>query len=70
MTTRAGTNDYALAELRHGWGDAYEITHDDAGWYAKRKDGLGGTIDAPDADGLSAAIYEDYRLKPVPRDLP
>jgi hypothetical protein len=67
---QARTKDYALDELRHGWGEAYEITGDDSGYHAKRRDGLGETLDAPDADGLSAAIWADYSMKPVPRDLP
>ncbi len=61
----------ALEALRFGWGDAYEITSDNAhGWQARRRDGLGGAITAPDPDALWTAICEDYILKPVPRDLP
>ena len=37
-------------------------------WRAKRRDGLGGWIEAPDPDGLGALISEDYGLKAVPRD--
>jgi hypothetical protein len=59
----------ALEALRFGWGDAYEISCD-GGWQARRRDGLGDDITAPDPDALWAAICEDYALKPVPRDLP
>ena len=61
----------ALEALRYGWGDAYEITCGDGNdWQARRRDGLGGVINAPDPDALWTAICADYILKPVPRDLP
>ena len=61
----------ALEAIRYGWGDAYEVGCDDArGWWARRRDGLGGDITAPGADELWSAILADYTLKPVPRDLP
>jgi hypothetical protein len=67
-----GTADEpALAALRYGWGDAYMIGCDDErGWWARRRDGLGGDITADDPEALWQAILEDYDLKPVPRDLP
>ena len=68
--TRTHT-DPALTALQYGWGDAYEIGHDEErGHWARRRDGLGGDITAGDLDGLWTAIHEDYDLKPVPRDLP
>jgi hypothetical protein len=57
----------ALEALRFGWGDAYEISCD-GGWQARRRDGLGGVITAPDPDALWTAIKDDYALKAVPRD--
>jgi hypothetical protein len=64
-------DDCNLEALRFGWGDAYEIGYDkEHGWHAKRRDGLGGRLTAPDPDGLDAAIQGDYNLRPVPRDLP
>jgi hypothetical protein len=63
--------DDALAELKHHWGDAYWITHDEEGWRALRRDELGaGEISADSPNGLHDAIADDYRRKPVPRDLP
>jgi hypothetical protein len=61
----------ALAALRWGWGEAYRIGRDATrGWWAHRRDNLGGDITADDPDNLWQAIREDYDLKPVPRDLP
>jgi len=58
----------AVAGLRHGWGDAYRIGWDATrGWWANRRDGLGGDITAHDPDKLWQAILDDYTLKPVPR---
>jgi len=59
----------SLAELQHHWDTAYEIT-DRPRWCAKRRDGQGEPITAPDADTLAALIAEDYRANPVSRDLP
>lgn len=58
-----------LAELQHHWGDAYEIT-DRPRWRARRRDGQGEPIIAPDAETLAGLIAEDYRANPVSRDLP
>jgi hypothetical protein len=64
-------DQYALEALRWDWGDAYEIGRDDErGWWARRRDGLGGDLTAPDPDGLYEAIAADYALKPVPRSAP
>jgi hypothetical protein len=55
----------ALGALRFGWGDAYEIGFDaERGYWALRRDGLGGDITAGDLDGLFEAIIEDYAVKP------
>ena len=60
----------ALEALRWDWGDAYEIgCDDDRGWRARRRDGLGVYLTAPDPDALYGVIAADYDLKPVPRDL-
>lgn len=62
----------ALDALRFDWGDAYEIGLDeDSGvWWARRRDGKGGRIEAPDPDGLRKLILDDYTFLPVRRDLP
>ena len=63
--------DYAVEAIRHGWGDAYEIGHDDKrGYWARRRDGLGGDIAAEDPDELWSAIFADYQFRPVPRECP
>lgn len=64
-------SESVLAALRWGWGEAYHIGWDAArGWWAGRRDNLGGDIIADDSDELWRAILEDYDLRPVPRDLP
>jgi hypothetical protein len=67
----AGTGvlgNYALAELRWGWGEAYRIGWDAArGWWANRRDGQGEDIKAADQNGLWQAIYADYTSSPVAR---
>ncbi len=68
-TKRECPDGQALSALRFGWGEAYRIGWDAVrGWWAKRRDGLGGDITADDPDELWHAIREDYDLKPVPRD--
>ena len=59
---------WTLADLRHHWGGAYEITT--AGpqsWTARRRDGRG-IIRADSADALAVAIRLDYGVTPVPRE--
>ena len=61
----------ALKALEFGWGEAYEIGHDEErGHWARRRDGIGGDITAPGPDELWQAIRKDYDLKPVHRDVP
>jgi hypothetical protein len=61
----------ALDALRFGWGDAYEIGHDEErGYWARRRDGLGGEMTAAGPDRLWEEIRADYTFKAVPRDLP
>ena len=59
----------ALEAVNFGWGDAYLIGHDDErGYWAARRDRIGGLLTAANADELRHAISEDYTLKPVPRE--
>jgi hypothetical protein len=68
QAARTGADGAALAALRFGWGEAYQIGCDPVrGWHARRLDGIGGDITADDADGLWNAMLEDYCFKPVPR---
>lgn len=63
--------DEALSALLFSWEEAYRIGHDDEhGWWAARRDQIGGLITAADPGALRTAIIENYMLKPVPRDLP
>jgi hypothetical protein len=58
-----------LEAVRFDWGEAYEIELDDEhGWRAKRRDGLGGWLDAADSAGLYKVIADDYAFRPVPRE--
>jgi hypothetical protein len=63
-----GSTADALETLRWDWGEAYLIEIDGDEWRAKRRDGLGGWIEAANPDGLDLAIKEDYALRRVPRD--
>src|ERR1700728_2480923 len=59
----------ALEAIRFGWGDAYLIGHDDErGYWAARRDRIGGLLTAPSPDELRRAIADDYAVKPVPRE--
>ena len=60
---------WTLAELRYHWGEAYEIT-DRPGWRARRRDGKGGWLTAPDPEALAVVIRADYQADPVSRDVP
>jgi hypothetical protein len=62
-----GPGALALGALRYGWGDAYDIGWDgERGYWARRRDGLGGDITASDPGELWAAIRADYAVKRVP----
>ena len=43
---------------------------DEHGWWASRRDQVGGLLTEAGPDELRAAIIADYDLKPVPRDMP
>jgi hypothetical protein len=58
----------ALDAIRWHWGEAYEIEVQGGQWRARRRDGIGGQLEAANPDGLDWAITEDYAVKPVPRD--
>jgi hypothetical protein len=60
--------DWTLAELRHHWGDAYEITGWGRRWRARRRDGKGGRLVADDPQALVELIRADYAVDPVSRD--
>jgi hypothetical protein len=58
-----------LAALQWNWGEAYLIGYDDEhGWWASRRDQIGGLITTGSPDELTAEIWADYALKPVPRE--
>jgi len=62
-------DEAALEALRFGWGDAYLIGHDDErGYWAARRDKIGGLLTAGNPDELRQAITDDYAIKPVPRE--
>jgi hypothetical protein len=62
-------DEEALEALGFGWGEAYLIGHDDErGYWAARRDRIGGLFTASDPDELRRAITEDYAIKPVPRE--
>jgi hypothetical protein len=64
-----GVDEEALEALRFGWGDAYLIGHDDErGYWAARRDRIGGLLTADSPDELRQAITDDYAVEPVPRE--
>jgi hypothetical protein len=69
-TASGQAGEQELAVLQLNWGEAYLIGHDDEhGWWASRRDEIGGLITETGPDELVAAIRADYTLKPVPRSL-
>jgi hypothetical protein len=61
-------DEHELAALQWNWGEAYLIGVDDEhGWWASRRDQIGGLITESGPDELAAAIRADYTFKPVPR---
>ena len=64
-----GVDGDALEALRFGWGDAYLIDYDiERGYWAARRDRIGGLLTAGDPDELRQAITDDYAVKPVRRE--
>jgi hypothetical protein len=59
---------WALAELRHHYGEAYHLEVWGGRWRAKRRDGKGGWIIRDSVDELWEAVRDDYRRDPVSRD--
>jgi hypothetical protein len=65
----AGFDGEALEALRFGWGDAYLIDFDvERGYWAARRDRIGGLLTGSTPDELRNAITEDYAVNPVPRE--
>jgi hypothetical protein len=56
----------AWAELKHGWGGAYDFQRHDLGVRAVRRDGLG-WITANSPEQLGPLVAADYAERPVPR---
>jgi hypothetical protein len=65
-TVKSKTAMNALDALRWDWGKAYEIDGADDEWRARRRDGLGGWMEAGSAEDLRNQILSDYLMKPVP----
>jgi len=55
----------ALDALEFTWGRCYVIQVHGSTWAAKRRDGLGGEIEASLPDDLNRLLREDWSLKPV-----
>ena len=54
-----------LEALRLGWSDCYLIGHDaEHGWWASRRDQIGGLLTAAEPDELRNAIRTDFAMKP------
>jgi hypothetical protein len=63
----AGHDEAGLDAVRFRWGPAYEVGHDDEhGYWAARRDSIGGLITSTDPAGLSAGIADDFAMRAVP----
>jgi hypothetical protein len=61
-------DEAALEAIRFGWGDAYEIGHDDErGYWARRLDRIGVLILADSPDKVHEQVAADYAAKRVER---
>lgn len=58
-----------LAYLVHHWSDAYDVNMRHGRYQAIRRDD-GSAITRDTAEQLLAEIRDEYRIRPVPRDLP
>jgi hypothetical protein len=56
----------ALADLRHHWGEAYEISYRLGQYRAARRDD-GSVVRADTAGELLELVRADYAARPVPR---
>ena len=65
----SAASDAALADLRHHWGEAYEISEACGVWRAVRADNQRALI-ATGAEDLRALIIADYAAHPVRRTGP
>lgn len=64
-------DEAALDAIRFSWGDAYLIGHDDErGYWAARRDRIGGLLLANSPEELRQAVADDYATMKVPRDMP
>jgi len=58
----------ALADLRHHWGEAYEVSYRNGMYQAIRRDD-GSMIRRDDPGDLLEEIRADYAIRPVPRNV-
>ena len=65
----SAARDEILADLRHHWGEAYEITEACGVWRAVRLDNQRALV-ASDAGELRDLILADYADRPVRRPNP
>jgi hypothetical protein len=59
-------DEQALEALEHDFGAAYMLGYDDdRGWWAARRDQIGGLLTEGTPEALRAEIEEDHGMKPV-----
>jgi hypothetical protein len=63
------SDDRVLEALRHEWDGAYEFGMGSDGFWARRRDGLGGTLVSEDPGELRRMVSDDYAMYP-PRSRP
>jgi hypothetical protein len=65
MTEASG--DRVLDALRHEWDGAYEFGLGSDGFWARRRDGLGGALVNEDPGELRRMVSDDYAMYPPRR---
>lgn len=61
------SDDRVLEALRHEWDDAYEFGTGPDGFWARRRDGLGGALVSEDPGELRRMVSEDHAMHPPRR---
>jgi hypothetical protein len=63
------SDDRVLEALQHEWDGVYEFGRGSEGFWARRRDGLGGALVNEDPGELRRMVSEDYAMYP-PRGRP
>jgi len=61
------SEDQILSALQHAWDGSYEFGLGVDGYWARRRDGLGGMLIEGDPGELQRMVSEDYAMRPTRR---